>query len=750
MTFVSVSNPYAEATEVYLLASQTNPLYRTYIGNRWLTLEPGEVKSVPVMVEYKFDHLTYPDTLLHITPNRVDIVALIVEPDGDAASVLGGVQLEVVNGRTTRFDSFGPVSETVPDVVAGQLVTVDDGSAVSNGKVLIEVTSAKGTEYVEAALTSGHFSAIVGTDWITVQAHYIPEQGYGRSSSKVRALPELTIPGGNGDDLIVVQQDPANEDNLRVAVTGSVQQTFSLPIDDLEALTLMGLAGADTVTLDLGGVTLPDTLLNLDGGEGDDHIDIQGALANFFGRLSIDGGGGNDTLTFEEPDGVVPDPASKFDAGAWLLLGVNEGMYGTSSPVPPPEEAPGHPVPFTGIENLVGSPTEDTFLFEDGAFLAGTIDGGPGSDTADYSRWTSAAPADWQKHPHVEVLLDHNNHHSLPVLRRQHGFHFAGSLHQNAFGANEKWFRDRDLRWYFILPNGQIRLWRQGAALSTSPLIATVASAVHGDPALLFNAELALTEEERRQLSSLQKEHGFRFAGSFYQNAFGANEKWFKDRDQQWFVITPDGQLRQWDGGANLSTSPTSATVPPLVYDDPTLLFNAEVMLTEDEQEQLSSLRKAHGFAFAGSFYQNAFGANEKWFRDRHQEWFVITPDGQLRQWDGGANLSTSPTIAAVSPLVYDDPALLFNAEVKLDEEERAQLANLQSSFGFRAAASDYRDYFGFNEKWFLDRDNLWYIITPDGTIRLWTGDANILDDNVIAVVTPLAYDLLALLFGAV
>jgi len=45
---------------------------------------------------------------------------------------------------------------------------------------------------------------------------------------------------------------------------------------------------------------------------------------------------------------------------------------------------------FTGIENLTGSAADDTFIFTDGKGVAGTVDGGAGTDMLDYSAYTSA------------------------------------------------------------------------------------------------------------------------------------------------------------------------------------------------------------------------------------------------------------------------------------------------------------------------------------------------------------------------
>lgn len=67
-------------------------------------------------------------------------------------------------------------------------------------------------------------------------------------------------------------------------------------------------------------------------------------------------------------------------AAEWNLTGPNSGtltVEGFSD------------LTFSGIEHLTGGGGEDTFVFVDGVSFAGTIDGGGGTNTLDYSAWTT-------------------------------------------------------------------------------------------------------------------------------------------------------------------------------------------------------------------------------------------------------------------------------------------------------------------------------------------------------------------------
>ena len=81
----------------------------------------------------------------------------------------------------------------------------------------------------------------------------------------------------------------------------------------------------------------------------------------------------------------------------------------------------------------------------------------------------------------------------------------------------------------------------------------------------------------------------------------------------------------------------------------------------------LSSWKASGGFHFAGSYFQNLFGQNEKWFQDRNQNFYGILPNGNLIRYDGVSLITSEVTpVANLGVAVYDDPTLLFNAQVTI------------------------------------------------------------------------------------
>jgi hypothetical protein len=96
------------------------------------------------------------------------------------------------------------------------------------------------------------------------------------------------------------------------------------------------------------------------------------------------------------------------------------------------------------------------------------------------------------------------------------------------------------------------------------------------------------------------------------------------------------------------------ASLGAVVFVNPTLLFDAQVSQSAHALDQLGQLRDQFCFQFVGSYLVNCEGFGEKWFKDRLGNWFALTPDG--------FNSSARNVVATLSPLVFDDPDLLFRS----------------------------------------------------------------------------------------
>lgn len=82
----------------------------------------------------------------------------------------------------------------------------------------------------------------------------------------------------------------------------------------------------------------------------------------------------------------------------------------------------------------------------------------------------------------VQVLGD-----ELLTLDNEHGFWSGGNYYDNYLGQNERWIRDSDNQWHYLLPNGELHRW--DGSFDTSPLIADLDSEVYDDPSLLTDPQ---------------------------------------------------------------------------------------------------------------------------------------------------------------------------------------------------------------------------------------------------------------------
>ncbi|MGD1856364.1 MAG: CHAT domain-containing protein [Leptolyngbyaceae cyanobacterium] len=140
----------------------------------------------------------------------------------------------------------------------------------------------------------------------------------------------------------------AGDDTVEIATAGSLSGTLD--------------TGADTDTLDYSLYTTAVT------------VDLESATATGIGTLNnietVIGGSASDRLMGTSNNDSI------------LITGNNTGTVNNLS--------------FASIENLDGGAGDDTFFFSDGATVTGVLTGGSGSDTADYSSYTTGITVDLQ------------------------------------------------------------------------------------------------------------------------------------------------------------------------------------------------------------------------------------------------------------------------------------------------------------------------------------------------------------------
>ncbi len=251
----------------------------------------------------------------------------------------------------------------------------------------------------------------------------------------------LQVSGSNGGDAIVVTQDSTG-----ATVTENGVTTFSNSVNTINAVQIVGGTGDDSITI--GGLSV-GTTLTVDGGSGTNTLispnqanewDITGANSgtlngNSFTNIqslvgggynddfvfqggyvqgSIDGGGGLNALDYSNlivgavvnlanstatdigtgfVNVSITDFHGSFDTTDTLISANTDNTWhidgGDSGDI-------NGQFFFTGVENLVGGSGNDTFVFGAAGFVEGSISGGLGSNTLDYSNRTTGIVANLQ------------------------------------------------------------------------------------------------------------------------------------------------------------------------------------------------------------------------------------------------------------------------------------------------------------------------------------------------------------------
>jgi Ca2+-binding RTX toxin-like protein len=313
--------------------------------------------------KFGYDILDYS---AYTTPITVDLENLI-------ATGTGGFQsIEKVIGGTDMDNIIGPNSITTWDIIGSDEVNV-------MGMEFVDIENLQGGtdddtfEFADGAGVSGtidgdgnydimDYSAY--TTNVTVDLDTMSATGCGKFTNI-----EKIIGGSAGDEIIGPNTGTA------MNITGS-NDIEVLGIDFESFVYLYGGASDDNFVFS-DGATISGII---DGGAGLDTLDYSAyatditvdlgnntatGTAGAYDIEKVIGGSGDDTL-------IGPNMVS-----TWNIQGANEG------------EIPAI-VEFIDIENLIGGTLQDSFEFDDGAYVTGTIDGGDGSNVLDYSAYTTA------------------------------------------------------------------------------------------------------------------------------------------------------------------------------------------------------------------------------------------------------------------------------------------------------------------------------------------------------------------------
>lgn len=336
------------------------------------------------------------------------------------------------------------------------------------------------------------------------------------------------------------------------------------------------------------------------------------------------------------------------------------------------------------------------------------------SDDADYTV-RQIIPDGWKES--VRLTIDSSDGGEQGVGNLDLRFH--NSWYENAGGLGEKWLRDANSGWFYILPSGHLYRWN-GVAISeqkplTGVLVQFVGQQYFDNPHLLatfnpdptngadppsrtdFGNTRSLTVKGRVWLDFFDdgvRNIGIEAREMHPTDPVADGETWFFDHDNDaWYIIDADGHPRYWGLHSDVLPDPSQ---DPGGNDDKFQL--SEPWINSRTVELLDMQGNVVATTQTQSIDLNADGTIQY---ESERGWYVFddVPAGeyQLRTVEDDGWVQTAPVSGTQS-----------------------LAAELNEQLGLRTTESDFKNWGGMNERWVIDRDKVWYYILADGSFYQW------------------------------
>lgn len=327
---------------------------------------------------------------------------------------------------------------------------------------------------------------------------------------------------------------------------------------------------------------------------------------------------------------------------------------------------------------------------------------------------------------------------------------FRNSYYENFGGLGEKWVYSDQTGWHFITPSGDLYRWDGIRITVERPLqgvlIAALGTKYFQDPELLWTSGAPESSSGDNELNSRTDFGNFRahtVRGRVWLDFFAdgvrgelaappvvpteelaAEEAWLFDEDNRnIYIVGADGQIRYWgtESDAYGDESPGSSPGTSPVQNIEPWLNGRIVQLVDGEGVVVASVETT-------SVDLNENGTIEF---ETERGWYIFenVPVGDYtvrtvvdQEWIQTAPVNAAQTLAATLDATHD----------------------------FRRTASDFHNWGGLNEKWVIDRQELWYYILPDGNLYQWEVGSRAsnggLRGNLVGTLSPQHYADLRLL----
>jgi subtilisin family serine protease len=257
------------------------------------------------------------------------------------------------------------------------------------------------------------------------------------------------------------------------------------------------------------------------------------------------------------------------------------------------------------------------------------------------------------------------------------------------------------------------------------------------------------------QALQLQQQYGLTNPGNnFYFNTRGLGEKYLLGAGNQWFYLVSGGNFYQW--GGSIAASTWVATLNPTYWFDPSPLCNSSTQSSAPVGLTLNGnqLTLAPG-GFTGTLLMTVSASDGALSATRS---FVVTvtapapvpsvgpvldaiADQHLRLNQGSLNVNLSASDSNGQALTFSVQTMsAVNAVYQLNQQ-----------YGFSFVGNYFTNNWGLGEKWLLASNNQWYLLLPNGELRLPGTSINdtLTANHLVAAVPTAVYADPSLLWNA-
>jgi hypothetical protein len=320
----------------------------------------------------------------------------------------------------------------------------------------------------------------------------------------------------------------------------------------------------------------------------------------------------------------------------------------------------------------------------------------------------------------------------------QLGLSTTGSYYLNRDGQNEEWLIDRNLQWYWIMPNGEFRRYAGSVAatLQHANLVAMLDPTYYANPRELWYAPFVPFQPINLTVAGNQltvASTSSTWTGSAVIDVMATDGTFYVDRTFNVNVSTTKLPPTPPVIGALANLIVKHSQRPLLVSlsaTDPAgrpVTFSAQVAAVGGQTPPIgvsvtgTQLSLTPALSFVGT-YTVVVTASDGLASATAS--FSVTVTNAVPQLAGVAaqSMAAGQTSLAVplSATDADGDNLTFAASVPVPS---AQLYQLQQQLGlYQFNGSYYTNLYGDNEKWLIGAQGLWYCLMPTGQLYRWAG----------------------------